>query len=99
MRHGRSGWYNRRMERDDIVVQLAELAELVKHDGAALELERIDSAAGTIELRLVLDGVECPECVMARDFLESVCLDVLRRAVPEIRSVRISDPREEVTHA
>jgi hypothetical protein len=79
-----------------VAVSVATLDELVKHDGAALELEGVDPTAGVVELRLVLDGVECIECVMPRDFLETLSLDVLRRALPDVRIVRIHDPREEV---
>jgi hypothetical protein len=82
------------MKREDVARSVAELDELVKHDGAALELGAVDSGAGSIELRLVLDGVECIECVMPRDFLETLSLDMLRRSLPEVRSVRIHDPRE-----
>jgi hypothetical protein len=84
--------------RDELTLPLAELDELVKHDGAALELGAVDSTTGTVELRLVLDGVECIECIMPRDFLETLSLDVLRRSLPDVHRVRIHDPREEVNH-
>jgi hypothetical protein len=82
------------LSRDEIAAQVHELDELVKHDGAALELQGIDPAAGTIELRLVLDGVECLDCVMPRDFLETLSLDMLRQKLPGLRRVRIDDPRD-----
>jgi hypothetical protein len=45
-------------------------------------------------LRLVLDGVECKDCVMPREHLEMVALDALRRADQPVTAVRFVDPRE-----
>jgi hypothetical protein len=77
-----------------IVDHLGELRELVSQDGAELELVAVDGAQRSVSLQLVLDGVECLDCVMPRDYLEQLSLDILRRAVPELERVSIADPRE-----
>jgi hypothetical protein len=80
--------------RIDSQLIVSALDELVKHDGAGLELLDADPDGRTISLRLVLDGVECLECVMPRDYLEQLSLSVLRPKLPELERVVIDDPRE-----
>ncbi len=77
-----------------IVPALDEVRSLVQADGGDMELVGLDDAAGAVSLRLLLEGSNCEECVMPRDFLEQIALDVLRRAVPAVASVSIDDPRE-----
>jgi hypothetical protein len=76
----------------DIDDALDELRVLVQSDGADFRFTGIDQS-GTISLDLVLDGVDCMECVMQRDFLEEVSLNVIRRHVDAVSRVSISDPR------
>lgn len=71
---------------------LEGVRELVAADGGDIVLESVDS--GTANLRLILEGAECRECVMPRAFLEQVALDMMRPHVPELTTVRIHDPRE-----
>jgi hypothetical protein len=47
-----------------------------------------------VDLLLVLEGASCEECVMPRDFLEQIALEMLRRKVPAVAAVSIDDPRE-----
>jgi len=42
----------------------------------------------------VLETAHCVECVMPRQFLEHVALDVFRRNGAEADAVAIDDPRE-----
>ena len=79
------------------IVEAVEL--LVRPDGGAFELVGVDPAAGTVSLRLVLDGVECIECVMPRDFLEELSLSLLKEQVPDVQRVEIEDPREDPSFA
>lgn len=65
--------------------------EMVAADGGDVEL--IDFDGSTIRLRLVLESVECRECVMPAEFLEQVVLDKLKAALPGLVSVKIDDPR------
>lgn len=75
-----------------IVPALDEVRSLVQADGGDMELVSLD--ADTVRLRLVLEGASCEECVMPRDFLEQIALDVLKRNVPGVAAVSIDDPRE-----
>lgn len=75
-----------------IVPALDEVRSLVQADGGDMELVGLD--ADTVRLRLVLEGASCEECVMPRDFLEQIALDVLKRNVPGVGAVSIDDPRE-----
>ena len=77
-----------------ITPALDEVRSLVQADGGDMELVSLDGSAGTVSLRLVLEGASCEECVMPRDFLEQIALDILRRSAPAVSSVSIDDPRE-----
>ena len=48
----------------------------------------------TVRAHLVIEGAECAECVMPRQFLEQVALDMLRRELPNVGKIEIEDPRE-----
>lgn len=77
-----------------IAPALDEVRALVQADGGDMLLEGVDPAAGSISLRLVLEGSSCEECVMPREFLEQIALDMLRKHAPDLASVSIDDPRE-----
>ena len=77
-----------------IAPALDEVRSLVQADGGDMELVALDGSTGTVSLRLVLEGASCEECVMPRDFLEQIALDVLRRTASGVSSVSIDDPRE-----
>lgn len=72
---------------------VAEVRALVAADGADLELVNTGPAPGAVRLRLVLGGAECAECVLPRDMLAKVALDMLRVSVPGTTQVEIDDPR------
>ena len=59
---------------------------------ADLVLVGSDAASGEVQLSLVLEGVECRECVMPREFLEPIALDMIGSKVPAVTGVRINDP-------
>ena len=73
---------------------IAALRDLVEPDGARLDLVALDRLAGTVRLALVLDGADCTECVMPRDYLEQLSLTLLRRTMPDMQRVVVDDPRE-----
>ena len=77
-----------------IVPALDEVRSLVQADGGDMELVGLDADTGAVNLRLVIEGASCEECVMPRDFLEQIALDVLRKTVPAVLAVSIDDPRE-----
>ena len=69
-----------------MTIDLTPVREILQADGGDIELVGMDGA--TAELRLVIDGAECAECVLPRPLLEAVASKLL--GVP----VRIDDPRE-----
>jgi hypothetical protein len=50
---------------------------------------------GTVSLKLILEGASCVECVMPKEFLEQIVLDMLMRAGHGVSAVAIDDPRED----
>jgi Fe-S cluster biogenesis protein NfuA len=82
------------MEQAVVESALQEVRGLVQADGGDMELVGVDERGGTVSLRLVLDGVECHECVMPRPILEDIAVNMLRRSVPEVTAVTVDDPRE-----
>jgi hypothetical protein len=71
---------------------LDEVRGLVSPDGGDVVLEGVDGT--TVRLRLVLENAHCVECVMPRQFLEHVALDVFQRNGATTEAVTIDDPRE-----
>lgn len=47
-----------------------------------------------VRLTLVLETAECAECVMPRQFLETVALDMMKPTLSALTRVDIDDPRE-----
>lgn len=70
---------------------VGELRALVALDGGDVEL--VSAAEGTIALRLILEGAECRECVMPKEFLEQIALDMVSARLSEVSAVAIEDPR------
>jgi hypothetical protein len=80
------------MDESTMTSALDEIRGLVQADGGDMVLTSVDG--GTIALRLVVEGAHCVECVMPREFLEQVALDVFRRGGVAAESVVVDDPRE-----
>jgi Fe-S cluster biogenesis protein NfuA len=74
---------------------LEEIRNLVRPDGADFELVTVDPAAGSVQVRLVLDDASCRECVMPRGILEDIATSMVRRSVPDLARLSIDDPRED----
>ena len=70
---------------------VGELRALVALDGGDVEL--VSATGGTVALRLVLEGAECRECVMPKEFLEQVALDMVTTRLSEVSAITIDDPR------
>jgi hypothetical protein len=49
-------------------IDISPLREMLRADGTDAELVEADEAAGTARLRLVIDDVDCADCVMPRPF-------------------------------
>jgi Fe-S cluster biogenesis protein NfuA len=76
----------------DVEAALSGVRELVAADGGDIEV--VGFAAGEASLRLILEGAECRECVMPRQFLEQIALDLMGPQLDGLKSVKIEDPRE-----
>ena len=76
-----------------IAPTLEEARQLVQADGGDMELVSTDNS--TVSLKLILEGASCIECVMPREFLEQIVLDMLTRAGHGVSAVTIEDPRED----
>ena len=82
------------MERTAVMAAVERLRGLVQADGGDMKLTGVDDTTGTVNLRLVLEGVDCHECVMPRPLLEDIAGNMLRNSVPGASGVSIEDPRE-----
>ena len=70
---------------------VGELRALVALDGGDVEL--VSATGGTVALRLILEGTECRECVMPKELLEQIALDMVTTRIAEVATVTIYDPR------
>jgi Fe-S cluster biogenesis protein NfuA len=75
-----------------ITPALDEARALVQADGGDMKLSSIDG--GTVSLELILEGASCAECVMPREFLEQIVLDMIQQKSRDVSVVKIDDPRE-----
>src|SRR5438105_5789615 len=78
---------------------VAEVAQLLSGDGAALVVDTIDDEAATARLHLDLDGLECADCVLPPDMLLSTIVDSVSRRVGRPVRVVLDDPRAPVRGA
>jgi Fe-S cluster biogenesis protein NfuA len=80
------------MDESTIAPALDEIRGLVRADGGDMTLVEVDGP--TIKLQLVVEGAHCVECVMPRELLEQISLDIFRRGGVAAEAVSIDDPRE-----
>jgi Fe-S cluster biogenesis protein NfuA len=76
-----------------IIPAIDEARALVQADGGDMRLLGVDDT-GTVSIELVLEGASCAECVMPREFLEQIVLDMIKQTTGAVTGVRIDDPRE-----
>jgi Fe-S cluster biogenesis protein NfuA len=77
-----------------VVEAVRGLQELIEADGGAFEFLGFESSDGVVSLRLVLDRVTCPECILPPEMLQQIASDYLRRCVPGVTLVKVEDPRQ-----
>ena len=73
---------------------LEGVRSLVQADGGDIQLVSLDPATSTVNLRLVVEGASCQECILPRPMLEDIAAGIIRRSLPELRTLSIDDPRE-----
>lgn len=76
----------------DLLAAIEEVKDLVAADGGDMLLVSVDG--GTANLQLVVENSNCVECIMPREILEQITLDILQRGGAGIDAVTIDDPRE-----
>ena len=77
---------------DDRELDLSPALDVLDEDGVSLELVSLDGEVAHLTMHLV--DPECADCVLPREYLEPVVLELLRTSRPSLRTVHISDPRE-----
>lgn len=75
----------------DLSAGLGELRDLLRPDGADLEL--LGLVGRQVHLRLDLSNVECLDCVVPPELLADLVRDGLRRRVAPDLDVILDDPR------
>jgi hypothetical protein len=74
------------------MIDLEPAREVLRADGIDIELIRLEGSTAHLQLHVV--DADCAECVLPRQMLELVVLDLLRPGHPELGAVCIVDPRE-----
>jgi Fe-S cluster biogenesis protein NfuA len=69
-----------------VTLDISPVRDLIQLDGGDIEVVSVEG--GVANLRLIIEGAECAECVMPREVLEGVAGKLLGL------TVRIDDPRE-----
>tara|TARA_B100000945_G_scaffold68447_1_gene51658 strand:+ start:8551 stop:8805 length:255 start_codon:yes stop_codon:yes gene_type:complete len=65
--------------------------ELIATDGGDVTV--VSSSSSEVTLQLILKDAVCEECVMPAAFLTQVVLNVAKKKIPQLETVRIIDPR------
>lgn len=76
----------------DVDTALTPVREILQPDGADVEILGWDREVLALKLRL--EGVNCAECVLPRENLQQTMLTLLQPALPTLREIRLTDPRE-----
>jgi hypothetical protein len=77
-----------------VIDVLDELSDLIAGDGARLELAGLDQSAKEVRIALVLDDVDCADCVLPSDHLRTLITDRLADKRCGLTRVQLDDPRE-----
>jgi Fe-S cluster biogenesis protein NfuA len=76
---------------EQVQTALGEYREMLRVDGADLELTAVE--AETVRVRLLLGAGTCADCILNKEMLEQILLQGLRDMAPAIASVVVDDPR------
>lgn len=69
-----------------------EVRNIISADGGDIVLTSVQGS--TVNLRLVVEGASCAECILPRQLLEQVTLDIFQRGGTGVTAISIDDPRE-----
>jgi Fe-S cluster biogenesis protein NfuA len=72
---------------------VAEMAQVLQADGGDLSLVSADPRLDRVEVRVVLDGVECLDCVMPNAMLHDIISAAIAKRCPGEFELVIDDPR------
>jgi hypothetical protein len=75
----------------DLETAIRSVRQPLSADGADLDI--VGERDGTVTLQLVLDNVECIECILPKAHLETIILKQIQKYRPSIHSVVLEDPR------
>ena len=81
------------MDTQAVNAAIAELAEMLRADGADLTLVEADPSTARIEVRLEVSNATCAECVLPGPLLEQVISDTIFRHNPAEFELVLRDPR------
>src|SRR5262249_3723167 len=70
-----------------------DICRQFSQEGLAFEVEKLDLERADVRLRLVLDEVECADCVMPADYLERLIAESIERRTGRPATVGVLDPR------
>ena len=71
---------------------LDEVRSIISADGGDILLTSVEGS--TVNLQLVVQGASCAECILPRELLEQVTLDIFQRGGTGVTAISIADPRE-----
>jgi hypothetical protein len=80
------------MDETTMTAAVDELRGLVQADGADMTVAGVEGT--TVSLQLVVESASCVECVMPRELLEQMALNIFQRNGVGAERVVIDDPRE-----
>ena len=82
------------MNTSEVAAAVDEVAGLLRLDGADLVLVAADAGLDRIDVRVVLDGVECLDCVLPPEQLRATIEQSIQRRAPGEYELRVDDPRQ-----
>jgi hypothetical protein len=81
------------MDPDDVTAAVDDLAAFLRADGADLLVRDANPKTARIHLALVLDGVDCADCILPPDDLRATIAEALQRRIAGEFELVLDDPR------
>lgn len=77
---------------DQLSVGTKDIRESLQADEADLEVLGLED--GVAKFRLLVGPETCQECILPKGILEQILAQSLQKAMPQVGSVELDDPRE-----